>query len=79
MVNTLLHPQAQTSVCLCLCETDVMATHYAICALSLSAEHGTRPINIALCISDRAAQHLYQTQGRWLHVPLSRLQLDDTV
>jgi len=59
--------------------TDVMATYYAICALSLNAEHGTQPINVALGISDQAARHLYQTQGQWLHVPLSRLQLDATV
>jgi len=53
-----------------------MATYYAVCALSLAAERGTRPINVALGISDRTARHLYQTQGNWLHVTLSRLQLN---
>jgi len=62
-----------------VCGTDVMATHYAICALSLCAEHGTQPINIALGISERAVRHLYETHGQWLHKPLSRLQLDTTV
>ena len=60
-------------------DTDVTSTYYAVCALSLGAEHGTRPINVALGVSDRTARHLYQTQGHWLHVTLSRLELDATV
>jgi len=53
-----------------------MATYYAVCALSLGKEHGTQPVSVALGISDRAARHLYEMHGRWLHGPLSRLQLD---
>jgi len=56
--------------------TDVMATYYAVSALSLAAEAGTRPITVALGISDEAARHLYEVHGRWLHRPMSRLQLN---
>ena len=56
---------------------DAMSTYYAVIALSVVEEHGTRPVTAALGISDRAARHLYEIHGRRLHEPLTRLHLSD--